>query len=396
MDTFCTAMNQSLYLNEKGLPSYHIDHMDENEDIGLVALDSQIIGKRGSTSKGGKGGKGGKGSKGGKGGKGSVGINETKCETSDTNLYNLYNNIINKINNISNIDKKKQYTGYLVKLLFKIRDIHEGNGERDIFYKLLLKLYCTQPSIVEYSLVFLVGGYDFNNDNEKFQNAPPGSFLDLNNLYKMCCENNTNNVYDNLMEFILDLYKNTLLLDNCTELVDYPTLASKWAPRENSSLNKKSKMAHNLAIKLCNNHNVTSHKLREYRNLLNKVSEKLNILEKYMCSNDWDSIEVKNIPSKALIKYIKALKYVNKDGTIRTPSKEDRLRLRDRILEELNKCAIDPSKSRINVATLMPYELVSPFITEHHYNSGLTEDLSSYNLLWDKYVSDFKKYVWLY
>ena len=228
MDTFCTAMNQSLYLNEKGLPSYHIDHMDENEDIGLVALDSQIIGKRGSTSKGGKGGKGGKGSKGGKGGKGSVGINETKCETSDTNLYNLYNNIINKINNISNIDKK-QYTGYLVKLLFKIRDIHEGNGERDIFYKLLLKLYCTQPSIVEYSLVFLVGGYDFNNDNEKFQNAPPGSFLDLNNLYKMCCENNTNNVYDNLMEFILDLYKNTLLLDNCTELVDYPTLASKWA-----------------------------------------------------------------------------------------------------------------------------------------------------------------------
>lgn len=389
MDTFCTAMNKSLYLNEKGLPSYHINHMDENGDIGLVALDSQIIGKRGSNSSSGKGGKGGKGSKGGKGG---VYLNNTKCETTDTNLYNLYDNIVNKINNISNMDKKKEYTGYLVKLLFKIRDIHEGNGERDIFYKLLLRLYSTQPSIVEYSLIFLVGGYDFNNDNEKFKDAPPGSFLDLNNLYKMCYQNNSNNIYDNLMEFILDLYKNTLLLDNCSELVDYPTLASKWAPRENSSLNKTCKMAHKLTNKLCNNYTVNSHKLRAYRNLLNNVSQKLNILEKYMCANDWDGIEVKNIPSKALIKYIKALKYINKDGTIRTPSKEDRLRLRDRILEELDKCTTDPTNSRINVATLMPYELVSPFINNYYYNDTSTkEDASSYNLLWDKYVSDFKK-----
>ena len=388
MDTFCTAMNKSLYLNEKGLPSYHNDHMDKNEDIGLVALDSQIIGKRGSNS---SSRKGGKGCKGGKGGKGSVYLNNTKCETTDTNLYNLYDNIVNRINNISNIDEKKDYTGYLVKLLFKIRDISEGNGERDIFYKLLLKLYSTQPSIVEYSLIFLVGGYDFNNDNEKFECAPPGSFLDLNNLYKMCYDNNLSNQYDKLMEFILDLYKNTLLLDNCSELVVYPTLASKWAPRENSSLNKKYKMAHKLTNKLCNNHTVNSYKLREYRNLLNNVSEKLNILEKYMCANDWDGIEVKNIPSKALIKYIKALKYVNKDGTIRTPSKEDRLRLRDRILKELDKCSTDPTKSRINVGTLMPYQLVSPFVTQYYYNSNLTEDVSSYNLLWNKYVSDFKK-----
>tara|TARA_B100000575_G_scaffold251464_1_gene218877 strand:+ start:583 stop:1899 length:1317 start_codon:yes stop_codon:yes gene_type:complete len=204
----------------------------------------------------------------------------------------------------------------------------------------------------------------------------------------MCYENNENNKYAKLMDFILDLYKNTLLLDNCFELVDYPTLASKWAPRENSSLNKKCKMTYNLTMKLYNSNN--SYKLKEYRNLLNNVSEKLNILEKYMCANEWDNIEVKNIPSKALIKYIKALKYINKDGTIRTPSKEDRLRLRDRILEELNNCATNPIKSRINVATLMPYELVSPFIKKYHYNSNLNEDLSTYNLLWDKYVYDFK------
>ena len=146
-------------------------------------------------------------------------------------------------------------------------------------------------------------------------------------------------------------------------------------------------MPHNLTIKLYDTNK--SFRLKQYRKLLNKVSEKLNILEQYMCANEWDNIEVKNIPSKALIKYMKALKYINKDGTIRTPSKEDRLRLRDRILEELNKCSIDPSTSKINVATLMPYELVSPFIT--YYSTQENRDLSSYNSLWDKYVYDFKK-----
>ena len=281
---------------------------------------------------------------------------------------------------------KKLYTTYLLKLLYKIRDIQEGNGERDIFYKLLLKLYCYQPSIVKYSLVFLVGGYDFNNNNDKFENAPPGSFLDLNNLYKLCLVNNVNKIYDDLINFILDLYKNTLLLDDCNELIDYPTLASKWAPRENSSLNKKYFMAHKLTNTIYDSN--TSQNLKEYRKLLNRVSKKLNILEQYICANEWDNIEVKNIPSKAFIKYIKALKYINKDGTIRTPSKEDRLRLRNRILEELSQCATNPSKSKINVKTLMPYELVSPFITNHLVYSR--EDLDSYNLLWEKYVYDFK------
>ena len=126
-------MKTSYYLNEKGCPSYSINQMDNNEDMGLVALDSQIIGKRGSdASKGGKGGfKGGKG--GFKGGKGGTGEINTKCDTCDANLYNLFNNITNNINIINNNEKKKQYMGYLLKLIYKIRDIHEGNGERDIF-----------------------------------------------------------------------------------------------------------------------------------------------------------------------------------------------------------------------------------------------------------------------
>jgi hypothetical protein len=354
METFCTAMNKtSIFTNEKECLSYNATDMSNYDDLGLVALDSQCI------------------------------RNRAKCGISSDILDNLYNNIINKILLINNIEKKKKYISYLLKLIYKIRDIHEGNGERDIFYKLLIKLHKIQPKIVEFSLIFLVGGYDFNNNNEKFVSAPPGSFLDLNNLYKICSSNILDESKNALMNFILDLYKNTLLLDDCIELVNYPSLASKWAPRESSSLNKKYFMTNKLTEKIygC----VCSKNLKKYRNLIKNISDKLSILEKLMCSNEWDNIEVKNIPSKALIKYMKALKYINKDGTIRQPTKEDRLRLRERILEELNKCKTNPSESRINTKTLMPYELVSPLL-----NNTYNIDIEHYNSLWEKYVYDFR------
>ena len=112
METFCIALKKhNIHLNEKGCLSYSADEMLNNDDIGLIALDAQCIGNRGNK-------------------------NKTKCGISDIQLNKLYNNIIDKINVINNKEQKKIYIGYLLKLLYKIRDIHNGNGERDIFYKL--------------------------------------------------------------------------------------------------------------------------------------------------------------------------------------------------------------------------------------------------------------------
>ena len=49
-----------------------------------------------------------------------------------------------------------------------------------------------------------------------------------------------------------------------------------------------------------------------------------------MTENKWNEITVKNIPSKAFLKYIKALKFENKDGTLRDDTSIDRLELRDK------------------------------------------------------------------
>lgn len=366
METFCSAIEKnSIFMNEKGCLSYNGKEMCESEDLGLVALDVQCIGNRVDKK------------------------NKTKCGISLNVLNDLYNNIINKILLINNKDEQKKYIGYLLKLIYKIRDIHYGNGERDIFYNLLINLHKIQPKVVEYSLIFLVGGYDFNNNNEKFERPPPGSFLDLNNLYKLCCRKEIilNKSSESLMNYILDLYKNTLLMDNCEELVDFPSLACKWVPRENSILNKKYLISYKLTEKIYGT--VTPLNLKKFRILIKDISNRTFVLEKLMCGNEWDNIEVKNIPSKALIKYMRAFKYINKDGTIREPKKEDRLRLRERILEELKNCKSNPEICRINTKTLMPYEIVSPFIDlSYKYNNV---DIEYYNNLWDKYVYDFRK-----
>ena len=92
--------------------------------------------------------------------------------------------IIENINNLDCNNKKKEYMGYFIKLIFKIRDITEGNGEQDIFYKLIMMLNKKNHFIISELLPFLTGGYD--RKGERIKMMPYGSFKDLNNLYKLC------------------------------------------------------------------------------------------------------------------------------------------------------------------------------------------------------------------
>ena len=203
MAKFCNSMD-SYQLNEKNMPSYtnvgvSINPTTKklNDDLGLVALDSQIIGKRGKSSNGLK----------------------------DTDLEYLYNMIIKNISNLDKL-KKNEYMSYLVKFIFKIRDIHDGNGERDIFKKLLLKLNEVNHQLVVDTIPLLVGGYLHNGDLNK--NMPYGSFTDLNSIYIMCDNLGTVNSLK-LKRAIIIYYKDVLLKDSTA---DHPSFACKWVPKE--------------------------------------------------------------------------------------------------------------------------------------------------------------------
>ena len=88
----------------------------------------------------------------------------------------------------------------------------------------------------------------------------------------------------------------------------YPSLATKWIPRENK---KYHDLAFILALRLYYNtadntilneenfENNYGNIFKNYRKTISIISNKLVILEKLMANNDWDKIEVKDIPSKA-------------------------------------------------------------------------------------------------
>lgn len=344
---FCSAMN-NYTLNEKNCISLTIDG-SSNEDVGLVNLYNDAVGKRGKNAK--------------------IDVNK---------FDNTFDFIFNKIDKLDSCEEKK-YISYFVKLMFLIRDHKDGNGERDIFYRLFIRLYDKYPQLVVFSLPLLTGGYNINNnmDDNVDDDKPFGSFLDLNRLYDLL-EDDLNG--SGFKKHIIDYYLNCLKKDIRSE---YPSLAVKWIPREKK---KYHSMACDLVDTLFSDNMEKNRKFKNYRKLIKVLSDKMVIIEQLMTQNRWDEIEVKNIPSRALKKYLYALKNENKsDGTIRHPDDIKRMELRQKMLYELNKSA---ETTRLNVTTLQPYEIVQSVISNRHLTHSDEENIVA---MWNKYSYEFKK-----
>ena len=344
---FCSAMN-NYTLNEKNGISLTIDS-SSNEEVGLVNLYNDAVGKRGKNAK----------------------IDINKFDT-------IFDFIFSKIDKLDGREEKK-YISYFVKLMFLIRDHKDGNGERDIFYRLFIRLYDKYPQLVVFSLPLLTGGYNINNnmDDTMDDDKPFGSFLDLNRLYDLLEDDVNGNGFK---KHIIDYYLNCLKKDIRSE---YPSLAVKWIPREKK---KYHNMASDLVDTLFSDNMEKNRKFKNYRKLIKVLSNKMVIIEQLMTQNRWDEIEVKNIPSRALKKYLYALKNENKsDGKIRHPEDLKRMELRRKMLNELNKSV---ETTRLNVTTLQPYEIVQSVISYGNLTHSEEENIIA---MWNKYSYEFKK-----
>ena len=99
--------------DEKGVKSYTMLGASLiNDDLGMVGLDYQM----------------------------------NRAKNEDNNVDELFDKIYDNIMKINDTKVRKENFIYLIKLIFKIRDIDEGNGERLYFYKLILKLNEVQPN----------------------------------------------------------------------------------------------------------------------------------------------------------------------------------------------------------------------------------------------------------
>ena len=111
------------------------------------------------------------------------------------------------------------------------------------------------------------------------------------------------------------------------------SLMYKWLPSENAS----SKLTKEIATEIRKGLGLTS---REYRKTLSEKRAELDVVERKMCSKDWEKINYKGVPSKAALNYKGAFE------------KHDSVRYAQFIAD------VKSGKTTINAGTLYPYDIV--------------------------------------
>jgi len=378
---FCQGM-RNFTLNEKNNLTNTLEG-SSSEDLGIVAYYHNATSNFDTGGKGGKGGKGfGKGGKGGKGfGKGGKGfgkggkelVNNTSS-IEDVKLTKTLDFVFDNINKLE-IGEKRNYWIHFVKTMFLVRDHKDGNGARLYFYKTFMRLYNELPGLCIALLPLLTGSYNLNGEID--EEKPFGSILDLNNIYELC----GNDIkFKGLKVAIVNLYIKCLMIDKYKPC---PSLAVKWIPRENK---KYDRLAKDIALNMFIDDEPLYKKMEKYRKFIGSITKKINIVETLMTENRWDEIEPEQIPSRALRKYLYALKNeIKKTGEIRDPNNINKMICREKMLFALGKSA---DKSNIKVSGLYPHEIIKSVLYEEYMTDEEKNDIIA---LWNKYELEWHK-----
>ena len=155
-----------------------------------------------------------------------------------------------------------------LRILFYIRDIRGGQGERDIFRACLDRLKTIDEPVYE-KMLPLVPEYGRWDD-----------------------------ILGDINDTVVKLVKNQLEADMKS---DKPSLLAKWLPSENASSKASKEVATKLASKM-------GIKPRIYRKILSKLRAKIHLLEQDMSSNKWVTIEYDKLPSQAFRKHTEAFR----------------------------------------------------------------------------------------
>lgn len=203
-----------------------------------------------------------------------------------------------------------------LKTLFFARDVRGGLGERKVFRVCLRWLAENAPASTRKNLVYV---------------AEYGRWDDLLSLMGTPCETDVVALIKKQLESDLTA------LANDREV----SLLAKWLPSVNASNTKTVIYAKRLA-------NSLGMSERTYRKTLVQLRERIRIIENNLREKDY-TFDYAKQPSKAMFKYRKA--FARNDG--------------ERYNEFLGKVSIGEAK--LNAGTLMPYELVEPFLSWNAY-----------------------------
>ena len=191
-----------------------------------------------------------------------------------------------------------------MKILFYLRDIRGGIGERNTFRVIAKYMADTHTTSMRKNLEFIS---EFGRWDDLY------AFIDTS-----------------LQNDALEIIKKQLSKDLESE---NPSLLAKWMPSENTS---SSTTRRNATI----TRKYLKMSPKTYRKTLTKLRKKINIVETKLCENNYKDIEYDKLPSGAGLKY--------KDAFFRHD--EERY---SQFIEDVSN-----GKTKINSSTLFPYELV--------------------------------------
>lgn len=211
---------------------------------------------------------------------------------------------------IINVFSKAFFNDKLIalKTLFYLRDVRGGQGEKRTFQLILTWLANNYTDVV----VANIG-----------QVAEFGRWDDMFVLFDTKAESA-------MIEFVMDQLKADI--KNCKKDQSI-TLLAKWMPSINTSSEKTKSLARRF-IKILG----VSHK--SYRKTLSKLRNHIDVVERKMCSKEFNTINFEKVPSKATLLYRKAF------------HKQDGERYRAYL------ASVEKGEAKINAGVLYPYDIV--------------------------------------
>jgi len=261
-------------------------------------------------------------------------------------LKNLLENLQLKIK-FSSLPEKtiaKLYLSILYRLIGQTRDILEGKGECILTYMMIYTWYEYFPELSKFALKCLV-------DLNKSDIHPYGSWKDIKYFCKYCKENEKCDIQHPLLQYSIFLLNEQLHIDNEKFLFKKKdlTLVAKWIPREKSSFGW---LYQELATRYFESYMHTAKNEKqikkailkcktEYRILVSTLNKFLETLQIKQCDKRWQEINFDRVTSISISKQKKAFLNIKKNGEIRFPLDEDRIKCADnfkaRIKKSLNK-----------------------------------------------------------
>lgn len=215
-------------------------------------------------------------------------------------------------------------------LLFATRNCRGGKGQRIRSYEVFDCLYEHFPNTC-HNILHLFPHY--------------GYWKDLLNIIERFKSNYEAFGRSSIEE--MERFGNIQLPDKCVEIIanklkedmenlqnDLPiSLACKYAPRENMHFARYCPSQFNLLLSLIFGDSTCESK-KKYRKMISSLSDKIDVVERKMCADEYSKIDFKKAPSICVYKFRKAfLNELVGSERLRFPLDEDRMICRTNIIE---------------------------------------------------------------